>query len=309
MKWAAAVGLTFALLLAAGQAGLAQGTSGGDKKDNAEKIKTLAEQVTTEPATVSKDALADPTTALGAGKPPVAPPATTDDAEAKRKAREEAIKQARETARMRRALGTPSRALEFSATPLSQALQMLAEAGGFAVVLDKALEEAGIDLSTHPVTMRLAGMRYEDAIYLLLPRECGYRVEAGYVLVTTLEKSWLPLKTVVYGVRDAVTVVPNFVGPRFEIGNITSQSQGGGGTNIFGNQPEEPEDATQATPEWIVDLVKRHVRNENDRRIAPWDDEGGPATLCELGDVLLISQTPRGHAQVLAYLNALRAGR
>jgi hypothetical protein len=298
MKRAAAVGLTFALLLAAGQAGLAQGTSGGDKKDNAEKIKTLAEQVTTEPAAASKGALAD--------KPPVAPPATTDDAEAKRKAREEALRQARETARMRRALGTPSRALEFSATPLSQALQMLAEAGGFAVVLDKALQEAGIDLSTHPVTMRLAGMRYEDAIYLLLPRECGYCVEAGYVLVTTLEKSWLPLKTVVYSVRDAVTVVPNFVGPRFELGDITSQSKGGGGTNIFGNQPEEPEDATRATPERLVDMVKRHVQNANDRRIATWDDEGGPATIQYLDGKLIVNQTPQGHRAVARLVAAIQ---
>ncbi|MCX5649538.1 MAG: hypothetical protein NTX40_10675 [Planctomycetota bacterium] len=307
MKRAIGVGLGLALLtLAAARGGLGQGTSGGDKKDNAEKIKALAEQVTAEPTAVSKDALADPTTALGAGKAPVAPPATADDAEAKRKAREEALRQAQETARTRRALGTPSGTFEFSATPLSQVLQMLAAAGGFAVVLDKALEEAGIDLSAHPVTMHLSGMRYEDAIYLLLPRECGYRVEAGYVLVTTLEKSWLPLKTVVYSVRDAVTVVPNFVGPRFEIGDITSQSQGGGGTNIFGNQPEEPEDATQATPERIVDMVKHHVRNANDRRIATWDDEGGPATVQYLEGKLIISQTYEGQRAVARLVAAIQ---
>jgi hypothetical protein len=298
MKWAIGAGLGLSLLTLAARGGLGQGASDGNRGDNAEKIKALAEQVTMEPATVSKGALAD--------KPPVAPPATADDAEAKRKAREEAIKRAQETARTRRAMGTPSRALEFSATPLSQVLQMLAEAGGFAVVFDKALQEAGIDLSTHLVTMRLAGMRYEDAIYLLLPRECGYRVEAGYVLVTTLQKSWLPLKTVVYSVRDAVTVVPNFVGPRFEIGDITSQSQGGGGTNIFGNPPEEPEDENQATPERIVDMVKRHVRNENDRRIAPWDDEGGPATVQYLDGKLIVNQTPQGHRAVARLVMAIQ---
>jgi len=307
MKWAIGAGLGLSLLtLAAGRGGLGQGTSDGDRGDNAEKIKAVAEQVTAEPAAGSTGALADPTTALGAGKPPVAPPATTEDAEAKRKAREEALRQAQETARTRRALGTPSGTFEFSATPLSQVLQMLAAAGGFAVVLDKALEEAGIDLSTHPVTMRLAGMRYEDAIYLLLPRECGYRVEAGYVLVTTLEKSWLPLKTVVYSVRDAVTVVPNFVGPRFELGDITSQSQGGGGTNIFGNQPEEPEDATRATPERLVDMVKRHVRNANDRRIATWDDEGGPATIQYLEGKLIVNQTSEGHRAVARLVMAIQ---
>lgn len=293
MKCAIGAGLGLALLtLAAARGGLGQGTSGGDKKDNAEKIKALAEQVTTEPDAPEKSNAATPT--------------KTDDAEAKRKAREEAIKRAQETARTRRALDRPSGTFEFGATPLSQVLQMLAEAGGFAVVFDKALEEAGIDLSTHPVTMRLAGMRHEDAIYLLLPRECGYRVEAGYVLVTTLEKSWLPLKTVVYSVRDAVTVVPNFVGPRFEIGDITSQSQGGGGTNIFGNQPEEPEDEGQARPEQLVDMVKRHVRNESDRRIAPWDDEGGPATVQYLEGKLIVNQTPQGHRAVARLVMAIQ---
>ena len=294
MNRAAMVGLTFALLslAAAGQFGLAQGTSGGDKKDNAEKIKALAEMVTTEPAAPEKSDAATPT--------------KTDDAEAKRKAREEAIRQAQETARTRRALGTPSRTFEFSATPLTQVLQMLGEAGGFAVVFDKALEEAGIALETHLVTMRLAGMRYEDAINLLLPRECGYRMEAGYVLVTTLEKSWLPLNTVVYSVRDALAVVPNFVGPRFEIGDITSHSQGGGGTNIFAPAPEQLEDTSQATPERLVDLVKRHVRNENDRRIATWDDEGGPATVQYLDGKLIVNQTPAGHRAVARLVAAIQ---
>ena len=298
MKWAIGAGLGLVLLALAARGGLGQGASDGDRGDNAEKIKALVEQVTTEPATVSKAALAD--------KPPVPPPATVGDAEAKHKAREEALKRAQETARTRRALDRPSETFEFSATPLTQVLQMLAETGGFAVVFDKALEEAGIDLSTHPVTMRLAGMRHEDAIYLLLPRECGYRVEAGYVLVTTLEKSWLPLKTVVYSVCDAVTVVPNFVGPRFELGNVTSQSQGGGGTSLFGNPPEEPEDATQATLERIVAMVKRHVRNENDRRIALWNDEGGPATIEYLDGKLVVNQTPQGHRAIARLVMAIQ---
>ena len=293
MKWAIGAGLGLALLtLAAARGSQEPGASDSERGDNAEKIKALAEQVTAEPAAPEKSDAATPT--------------KTDDAEAKRKAREEAIKRAQEMARTRRALGTPSRALEFSATPLTQALQMLAEAGRFAVVFDKALEEAGIELSTHPVTMRLTGMRYEDAIYLLLPRECGYRVEAGYVLVTTLQKSWLPLKTMVYSVRDAVTVVPNFEGPRFELGDLTSQSQGSGGTNIFGNPPEEPEDENQATPEQLVDMVKRHVRNENDRRIALWDDEGGPATIQYLDGKLIISQTYQGHRAVARLVMAIQ---
>ncbi|GAH59342.1 unnamed protein product, partial [marine sediment metagenome] len=89
-------------------------------------------------------------------------------------------------------------------------------------------------------------------------------------------------------------------------GDITSQSQGGGGMNIFGNQPEEPEDATQATPERIVDMVKRHVRNSNDRRIAPWDDEGGPATIEYLDGKLIVNQTPEGQRAVARLVMAIQ---
>ena len=238
------------------------------------------------------------------GAQPAAEAGKAEDAEAKRKAQEEALRQAMERARTRERLQTRGSALEFDATPLAQALQMLGQAGDLSIVFDReALDAAGLDLETRPVTARLAGMTFEEALMLLLPRECGYQVGAGYIVVTTLEKSWLPLRTVVFSVRELLAEVPNFAGPRFEVKDVTSQGPGGG---LFDAPPDEPEDTGQATSERLLDLVKRHVRSASDRRIAPWSDEGGPATIEYLDGKLIVSQTYEGVRAVARLLAAIQ---
>jgi len=224
---------------------------------------------------------------------------------AARKDRLEAARRARELARVRRTLRAKPKPLEFEAMPVADVLKALGEAGRFAIVFDEELEEQGIDLSDRRVTLRAADMTYEDAIYLILPPECGYSARSGYVLITTLEKSWLPLRTVVHGVREALAEVPNFKGPRIEFGDLSSRSAAGGGGGLFEETAEEDEES-RATPECLIEMVKRHVRHENDRRIAPWDDEGGPASISYLDGKLIISQTYHGHRAVAKLLTAIR---
>jgi hypothetical protein len=242
---------------------------------------------------------------------PAAPAAPTPaDPEAAKKAREEAVRQALERARTRQRLETRAAApLEFNATPLAQVLEMLGQAGGFSIVFDReALAAAGIDPETHSVTARLTGMTFDDTLTLVLPPACGYQVGAGYIVVTTLEKSWLPLRTMVFSVRELLAEVPDFGGqaPRFEIGGVTNQAAGGTGGGLFAAPGDKGEDETRATPERIVDLVKRHVRNSSDRRIAPWSDEGGPATIEYLDGKLIVSQTYQGLLAVAKLLAAIQ---
>jgi len=224
---------------------------------------------------------------------------------AARKDRLEAARRARELARVRRTLRAKPKPLEFEAMPVADVLKALGEAGRFAIVFDEELEEQGIDLSDRRVTLRAADMTYEDAIYLILPPECGYSARPGYILITTLEKSWLPLRTVVYGVREALAEVPNFKGPRIEFGDLSSRSAAGGGGGLFEETAEEDEES-RVTPERLIKMVKRHARRENDRRIAPWDDEGGPASISYLDGKLIISQTYHGHRAVAKLLMAIR---
>ena len=229
------------------------------------------------------------------------------DLAAEKKAREEAAKKVQELARTRRTLASPRPSFEFENASVKDVLTYMGEVGKFSIVYDNALQEAGIDLSTRTVTIRLSRMTYEAALNLILPKEVGYRIEAGYVLVTTLEKSWLPLKTSIYSVQLAMAEIPDFTGaPRFEVASVLAAASqaaqgGGGGAGIF-TTPAQPQDTGRATPERIIELIKKFVKNQSDRRIAPWDDEGGPATIQYMGGRLIISQTEHGHRAVAKIL-------
>jgi len=232
------------------------------------------------------------------------------DLAAEKKAREEAAKKAQELARTRRTLMSPRPSFEFENMAVKDVLTYMSEVGKFSVVYDNALQEAGIDLAARTVSVRLSRMTYEAALNLILPKEVGYRIEAGYILITTLEKSWLPLKTALYSIQLAMAEIPDFTdAPRFEVGNVLRQataatSGGGGGAGLF-TTTTKPEDTGRATPERIIELVKKFVKNQNDRRIAPWDDEGGPATIQYLGGRLIVSQTEHGHRAIAKFLASI----
>jgi len=234
------------------------------------------------------------------------------DPAAARKAREEAARQQQDFARTRRTLTTGRPRLAFENVAIKDVLNYLASIGRFSIVYDQALEEAGMDLAARTVSIHASGMKYEDAINLILPRECGYRIGPGYVLVTTLEKSYLPLRTGIYSIELAMAEIPNFTdAPRFEISSVTqaaSAAAGGGGGgfgDLFGATKTQTEDPGRATPEKIIEMVKKFVKNANDRRIAPWDDEGGPATIQYLGGKLVVSQTDHGHRAVAKLLASI----
>ncbi|KPJ74286.1 MAG: hypothetical protein AMS14_05635 [Planctomycetes bacterium DG_20] len=235
------------------------------------------------------------------------------DAAAAYKARQEAALKAKEFARTRRTLTSTMRSrpgIDFERTSVKNVLMYLGEVGNFGIVFDKALEEAGIDLEARTVSIRVSRVSYEKAIELVLPRECGYRVGPGYVLITTLEKSWLPLRTATYSIRLALAQVPDFTdAPRFEVGDVlqsaTSAAGGGGFGELFGGGATTTTDQDQATPDRIIELIQKFVRNENDRHIAPWADEGGPATITYLGGQLIITQTDHGHQAVRKLLSMI----
>jgi hypothetical protein len=202
--------------------------------------------------------------------------------------------------------------LDFERTSVRNVLEYLAEIGNFSVVFDKELEEQGIDLETRTVTLKVSGITYEKAIELILPQGVGYRIGPGYVLVTTMEKSWLPLITKSYSVRLHLARIPDFDdAPRFNIGDVTQATAqaasggGGGGFNLFDDIGGTPEEKQVATPEELMDIIKRLVSNDNDRRIAPWADMGGPASIEYLNGRLVVNQTDHGHRAVWRILTML----
>jgi hypothetical protein len=252
---------------------------------------------------------AAPVVKAGAARDVSAAPA---DATALKKARDEAVRKVQELARTRRTLSSARPKFEFESMPIKDVLKYMSDVGRFSVVFDQALEEAGIDLSTRTVSLRATGMTYESALNLILPKECGYRVEAGYVLITTLEKSWVPLKVGTYSIHLALAQVPDFTdAPKFAVSQfLQSASQaggGGGGGSLFGpaNAAQAETEKNTATPERIIEMIKKFVKNQTDRRIAPWDDEGGPASIQYTGGRLIISQTEQGHRAIARLLASI----
>jgi hypothetical protein len=260
-----------------------------------------------------------PAAALPSSESAAAPKASeakadATDAAAAYKARQEAARKVREYARTSRTVSSTMRSrpgLDFERTSIKNVLMYLGEVGKFGIVFDKALEEAGLDLDARTVSIKVSRVSYEKAIELILPRECGYQIGPGYVLITTLEKSWMPLKVGTYSIRLALAEIPNFTdAPRFEIGDVlqsaTSAAGGGGFGDLFGAAGAgTATDDSRATPERIIEMVQKFVRNENDRRIAPWADEGGPATITYLGGNLIVTQTDHGHRAIRKLLSMI----
>jgi len=263
---------------------------------------------------------APPVPKESARPPAAAPSAKEDPADAARK-RAEAL------ARTRQALAAATAGLAFEKTPVKDALARLAEAGKFSIVFDPALKDAGIDLAARPVTTRLSGITYDDALALILPKECGYRTEPGYVLVTALEKSWVPLAAVVYRAQLKADSPPPLVavgagfpqaaetrtseagvsyrGPHPMRAAVTAgqSSQRASGTASTFITMTPPDPLRDAGPEQTIAYVKKRVRSQADRRIAPWDDEGGPAGIQYSGGRLIVFQTEHGHRAVAKLLS------
>jgi hypothetical protein len=260
---------------------------------------------------------------------PPAPATVSAAPSAKEDPGDAARKRAESLARTRQALAAATAGLAFEKTPLKDALARLAEAGKFSIVFDPALKDAGIDLATRPVTTRLSGITYDDALALILPKECGYRIEPGYVLVTALEKSWVPLAAVVYKAQLKADSPPPVVavgagfpqaaetrtsdagvsyrGPHPMRAAVTAgqSSQRASGTASTFITMTPPDPLRDAGPEQTIAYLKKRVRSQADRRIAPWDDEGGPAGIQYSSGRLIVLQTEHGHRAVARLLAAV----
>ena len=158
---------------------------------------------------------------------------------------------------------------------------------GLNVVLDAGLGKAGIDpaacrVATEPGPTTLGGVLRQ-----ILTPWMGFYAGPGYVLVTTYEARLQRLPLVLYPAADLLD------------GELVRRGKA---------LAEVTEIEFDAVFDELAAGIKRQVNFESDHDVAAWSSEGGPGTLMELGDVLLISQTPRGHARVVAYLNDLRAG-
>jgi type II secretory pathway component GspD/PulD (secretin) len=208
--------------------------------------------------------------------------------------------------------------LDFEKTSLDNVLKYISDVQkGLNIVIDPDIATGGIDLSTRVVDLKVKRISVESVLGLILGADLGYRVEPGYILITTKEKLQQNLPVVTYPVQDLVAEIPDFGGeaPRFEVGTVAqaaTQAVGGGGGggfgNIFGQQQQKAATGPVGWQE-LTDIIKRTVNNNSEPRVAAWSDEGGPSAIEYMNGLLIVTQTRRGHEKVADLLEQLRRER
>jgi hypothetical protein len=207
--------------------------------------------------------------------------------------------------------------LDFEHTSLDNVLKYISEVKrDLNIVPDPDLATEGIDLTTRVVDLKVKGVSVESVLSLILGADLGYKVEAGYILVTTRAKLQQNLPIVTYPVQDLVASIPDFsnLAPRFEIGEVTGAAGGAGGAGgggfgeLFG-AGAAAEEVEQIGWQELVDIIKRNVNNMADPSVAAWTDEGGPAAIDYMNGLLVVTQTRQGHQRVGDLLEKLRRER
>ncbi|MCX5676147.1 MAG: hypothetical protein NTX87_14160 [Planctomycetota bacterium] len=205
--------------------------------------------------------------------------------------------------------------LDFEKTSLDNVLKYISEVQrGLNIVIDPDITAAGVDLTTRVVDLKVKRVSIESVLGLILGADLGYKVEAGYLLITTKDKLHQNLPVVTYRVKDSVAQIPQFddQAPRFEVATVlqqAAQASGGGAGGLFGGgAAAAPADQPVGSQE-LTAIIQRTVSNQSDPAVAAWSDEGGPAAIEYMNGLLIITQTRRGHEKVADLLDQLRRER
>jgi type II secretory pathway component GspD/PulD (secretin) len=205
--------------------------------------------------------------------------------------------------------------LDFEKTSLDNVLKYISEVQrGLNIVIDPDITAAGVDLTTRVVDLKVKRVSIESVLGLILGADLGYKVEAGYLLITTKDKLQQNLPVVTYPVQDLVAQIPQFddQAPRFEVATVLQQAasaSGGGAGGLFGGgAAAAPADQPVGSQE-LTAIIQRTVSNQSDPAVAAWSDEGGPAAIEYMNGLLIITQTRRGHEKVADLLDQLRRER
>jgi hypothetical protein len=203
--------------------------------------------------------------------------------------------------------------VDFENTTLSAALGFLQEAlKGVNLVVDPDLAAQGIDLTLRAITLKWKQTPINEVLTKVLGPDLGYRVYPQYVLVSTRDRLQQNLPTVMYPIRDLL-VERRLPREGSELGEADRQRQTIGGSADSGDSGQFfVRDAPREIDldvwwQELVDIIKRNFNNFDDRNVAAWTDEGGPAAIdYYYGGVLIVTQTPRAHERIAELLSLLR---
>jgi type II secretory pathway component GspD/PulD (secretin)/tetratricopeptide (TPR) repeat protein len=205
--------------------------------------------------------------------------------------------------------------LDFERTSLDNVLKYISELQKVNIVISPDIGVEGIDLSSRLVDLKVKRVSIEAVFGLILGADLGYKVESGYVLVTTRTKLQQNLPIVIYPVQDLIAVIPDYgiFVPRFQLSNIGNNAGGGTGGGmggLFAATPAQPaaDTANMGSAE-LITIIKQTINATSDPMVAQWSDEGGPAVIQFLNGTLIVSQTRKGQQRIAELLEQLRRER
>ncbi len=198
----------------------------------------------------------------------------------------------------------------------------------------EALRAANIDERT-PVNVKLTNVTLEKALRTVLDDVGGvnpldYIVDEGVITISTKDDLSRQTITRVYDIRDLIFQVPNFAGPRINLGQTGQQVSSGTGTTTGGglggggvgggggagglfDTGQQPTTGTQVqtmSRQELVDSILEVIRQS----IAPDTWRGGEppgmiGSIRELNGQVVVTQTPKNHRHLLELLGQLRETR
>jgi hypothetical protein len=172
---------------------------------------------------------------------------------------------------IRKALGETVQ-LDFSDTPLGDALDKISKQHGIRIWIDqRALTDLNITSDT-PVTRKLSDVSLKSALQLLLrPLQLAFRVHDGVLQITSQAEYDNKLEVRVYPVGDIVAPF------------------------------NKPEARDQADFDALIDVISNTIAPTS------WDTVGGPGSMGPHVQSLIVSQTADVHEQIEGLVRTLRS--
>jgi type II secretory pathway component GspD/PulD (secretin) len=201
----------------------------------------------------------------------------------------------------------------FNANALADVLAYLEKTGEIEIDVNwESLRQIGVTPRT-PVTLRLADNKPRVVLERVLAQvsrdpqnRADWSVSDGIVNVASADAIKRHTTTLVYNVTDLLLTVPNFTDtPRVDLEHIYARSD----TRTLGTSPFRGEQIRENAGipnrkqriDEIVQIIQRTVDPDS------WRDHGGDVgSIQELNGSLIITNTPRNHAQISGLLAKLR---
>lgn len=190
-------------------------------------------------------------------------------------------------------LSTQKMSVDFDGLPLEDALNVFRSATGLNIIMDPS---ARAEHAADPITLKLKQLSVRSILRIMLvDKGLTLVYRQGVLVVVPKEYFSKRLVTKVYDVKDLLTTIRNFPGPKVEL--VPPDSSGGmaltGAVFSFGDEDDPPD-----IEDFLTGLILQSTGGDT------WD-ENENASLEVVNNLLVITQSKRVHQEVAAMLRML----